>query len=673
MVNLLSHQTNSTAQVGNDPFRVRYICSVTHSTFKIVATILAFCACTAFLGFDAFEVDGSSKPGFPKSLRADSLGLNLNINEHFMASGNCDGCHGYDETGHASVDANGQDISPVTTWRATMMANSGRDPFFRAKMSHEAQVNPSHATQLQDKCTSCHAPLGRYSYHMDGAGHYTLADLENDPFGQDGVSCMGCHKQLPDHSGSNHSGELYYDTLMREYGPYDKPWQAPMQDFVLVTPFKGEHVTRSGFCAGCHTLITESVDLHGQSTGTSFVEQATYHEWLNSVYNDEQNGITCQGCHVPRVTEPVVVSANYLSLSPRTPYGKHELVGGNTFMLKLMKANREALDIRANEAHFDSTIERTMRNLQQHSVQMQLQSTSLTADTAFFDLQLKNLTGHKFPSGYPSRRAFVEFVVVNTSGDTVFHSGVMNADQSIQGEDATYEPHYNIINSQSQAQIYEMVMGDVNLDPTTVLERAYVPLKDNRLVPRGFSTSHAVYDTTLIAGLALSDPDFNFDGFEGSGTDQVHYHVPVSGISDTLNVYAKLYYLAAPKKWMQEMFDHSTSQIDAFKQMFLQADHSPVLVASDSIIGLGITSSILNTQSKRISVYPNPSSGFVNFTLPNGAQPATVRIYSANGKVMSETVSNGKNVLLPASSGTYYIQVTTNSGTFVSKVVRLGR
>ena len=40
------------------------------------------------------------------------------------------------------------------------------------------------------------------------------------------------------------------------------------------------------------------------------------------------------------------------------------------------------------------------------------------ADTAFIDLTLTNLAGHKFPSGYPARRAFVEIIVLSAENDT---------------------------------------------------------------------------------------------------------------------------------------------------------------------------------------------------------------------------------------------------------------
>ena len=595
-----------------------------------------------------------------------------NINPHFMASGNCDGCHGYDPTGHASVDAEGHDISPITAWRATMMANSGKDPFFRAKMSHESTMNPSHQAALEDKCTSCHAPLGRYSYHMAGLGPYGLSDLLNDPFGQDGVSCMGCHKQTSEHLGTNHSGQLYYNDSMVEYGPYEKPYAAPMQDFVGVTIEHGSHVVDAGFCAGCHTLITNSVDLFGNYTGTTFVEQATYHEWLNSNFADPISGITCQGCHIPRTNDPVVIAANHLFLPPRTPFGKHDLVGGNTFMLKLMKTNREVLDIRATAAHFDSTIAKTLANLQQRTLQATVHHDGFANDTAYFRVELRNLVGHKFPSGYPSRRAYVEFVVLDADFDTLFHSGVLDADHSLQGEDTGFEPHYNIIKNEGEVQIYEIVMGNAAGQVTTVLEQAVVPLKDNRLVPQGFSSSHAVYDTTAIVGNALTDDDFNFDGFVGSGTDVVHYHVPLHGTQGELSVRARVYYQAVPKKWVSEMFAISTPSIDAFQEMFENADHTPVLIASDSIIDLPITLSVNdNMRGLDVALFPNPTADRVWLRGWDADRVDRIEIFSLEGKRMHiQTGAFEQGIGLPKEAGVYLIRVSSGARNNTFRVVR---
>lgn len=84
-------------------------------------------------------------------LRAN-MDLPLGGNALFKASGECSGCHGSDITGFASVDSEGNDINVSDDWRATMMANSAKDPFWRAKVSHEVLVNPAHQIALEDKC-----------------------------------------------------------------------------------------------------------------------------------------------------------------------------------------------------------------------------------------------------------------------------------------------------------------------------------------------------------------------------------------------------------------------------------------------------------------------------------------------------------------------------------------
>jgi len=201
---------------------------------------------------------------------------------------------------------------------------------------------------------------------------------------------------------------------------------------------------------------------------------------------------------------------------------------------------------------------------------METQVTGRDQDTAYIAVKLSNLAGHKFPSGYPARRAFVEVVVTNAMDDTLFRSGGWDPTYEVIGHDDSWEPHHDVIRTEDQAQIYEMVMGDVNGDKTTVLERASFSLKDNRLTPLGFSTSHPSYDTTLVANVPVTDIDFNRDamGVEGSGSDVVHYHVPMSGYLGLIRIRAKVWYQSAPPRYMQEMFTLNTEDIDAFRTMY---------------------------------------------------------------------------------------------------------
>lgn len=606
--------------------------------------------------------------------RGSNIHLPLSDNGYFKASGNCDGCHGYDETGVANVDGEGNDISPVTMWRGSMMANSAKDPFWKAKVSHEVTVNPQHQVALEDKCTSCHAPLGKYSNVEFGLGPYGMNDLATDSMGMDGVSCLACHKQSPLELGILNSGNLNFVPQPVAFGPFGKPFEAPMQDLVGLLPVASEHINDAGICAGCHTLITESVDLSGNFTGSTFVEQATYHEWLNSSYDDGQaNATTCQGCHMPRIEDNVIISAGYPQLlSGRSPIGKHELVGGNTFMLKLLKQNATSLGIAASDEVMDATIARSDNMLKTQTMNLDLSFATFNNDTGYFEVKLENLAGHKFPSGYPSRRAFIEFLVIKSNGDTLFKSGVLQSDYEVEGQNATYESHYDVINNSAQVQIYEMVMGDVNGNVTTVLERAFAPLKDNRLAPLGFRSDHPAYDTTQVVGSALSDANFNFDGFEGSGTDVVHYHVPLNGYTGNIKVTSKVYYQTAPPKWMQEMFAVSTPTIDAFETMYHNADQNPVLVAADSLLNISVITGVNSVKKAGFEVYPNPSvDGTVRLKGDNLNTITNISVYSVRGKLVGKYGQYPKSgIILPKESGVYLLQVEGKEGTQVLKVLR---
>ena len=110
------------------------------------------------------------------------------------------------------------------------------------------------------------------------------------------------------------------------------------------------------------------------------------------------------------------------------------------------------------------------------------------------------LTGHKFPTGFPSRRTWLHLTVTDASGQVVFESGAVNADGSIVGNDSdadpsAYEPHYLEITSPDQVQIYEAVMGDTEGMVTTVLLKGAGYVKDNRLLPHGFDK--AAVDTAV--------------------------------------------------------------------------------------------------------------------------------------------------------------------------------
>lgn len=594
--------------------------------------------------------------------------------EYFLPSLNCRGCHGSDSALVANVAEGGADINLVDRWESSMMALSAKDPFWRAKVSHEILINPSHSNELQDKCTSCHAPMGRYTSLYQGNAHFGLQELVTNPLGLDGVSCGACHAISPN-VGFTFSGNIPYDTTHKEYGPFTAPFVAPMQLYEGFTPVYSPHTSTAKMCSSCHTLVTQTADLTGNLTGGIFVEQATYHEYLNS--NFPANNIVCQTCHMPQLSDPIIIANGYSGLQPRMPFNQHVFAGANSFMLNLIKNNKDSLDIQVANTKFDATIAATATMLKTQSINLDVQIENITSDTAYFKVKIENKAGHKFPSGYPSRRAVLQFVVTDGNSDTVFQSGVFNNQYRVIGENPSFEMHHDIIAQSNVPQIYEMVMGDVNFQFTSVLERAANLLKDNRIPPPGFTTSSSVYDTVKISNDAIIDPDFNkTNAVEGSGIDYIHYHVPLVGIVGDLNVKTKVYYQSVPPKWVDEMLTLSSPEIDKFKTMFNNANQQPFLVASDSLNNVLLSTQIASKKEQdEIKVWPTLSTdGMVFISTNNGPLIRCVKIYSNQGKFEREffntAFQSDFTISLPDSPGVYYLKIETDKKVFIKKIVK---
>ena len=582
-------------------------------------------------------------------------------NNAFAGAGACISCH------NSQVNAKGASVAIVNDWRSSMMASSAKDPFWQAKVSHEKLVNPHLANEIETVCTRCHASMGNVEALNNGATHYGLDQMRADALAMDGASCTVCH-QITAASIGRISGDFLIGNK-EIYGPYLAPFGNPMFNSTGYTPKYGEQVKKSLMCASCLTLITHPLDLNGVPTGGEFVEQSPNQEWANSIYPRENT--TCVSCHLPEIKDVVKITSTPPFVDGRTPYGMHHLAGGNVFMLKLINANSTALGVTANSTQFDSTLSRTISNLELKTLQLSVHTLTRSLDTLYFDVHLQNLAGHKIPSSYPSRRIFVEVLATNELGDTVFHSGKMDADYNLTGEAATYEPHYNTISNADEVQIYEMVMGDVNGDVTTVLERAAIHLKDNRIPPKGFTTTHPSYDTTKIAGKALLDVDFNKQlATEGSGADAIHYHIPLHGNREVLNIEARVYYQTVSNKWLAEMFANSSDEINRFKAMYTDADKQPVMLQRKS--ATSVFTQVDDIDESAFTIFPNPSHG--SFSIAGNSILKSVEIHSASGQLMhKEMFTTGTQISNPIAfkneKGVYVVSVELNDRTVCKKLI----
>lgn len=572
-----------------------------------------------------------------------ALAANANFeSKHYSGSGRCERCH------DGLRDTSGTDLSIVKNWSTSMMANSTRDPYWRAKVGAELERNPAMADEINDKCSRCHAPMANDSAKKDGQeisilgqrGLLSPGSSYHDA-AMDGVSCTLCHQISDDGNLGTLAGSSGNFTVASHsnprnrpsYGQYTDPLTFPMQNMVRFTPQYGPHMAQSEICGTCHDLKTPFVDASGRPASTTpeseFPEQMVYSEWKNSRYAQASDGQSCQDCHMPTVDEAVRIASRPRMVSPRQGFRQHSFLGANTTMLGILDDNRVTLGVTATG--FDKTI-RDTRALLKTAASLDVANARLKDGQLDFDLTVTNQTGHKLPSGYPSRRVFIHVVVTDAdSGKVLFESGRLNDDGSIEGADndrdsSQYEPHYDRITQPEQVQIYEPIMQDTDGKVTHTLLRAAAYIKDNRLTPAGFDKASVPTDVA-VKGAAVEDDDFNL------GSDSVSYRIDV-GNTTKVSVHTELIYQSLSYGHLQDLFDDSkkVAEIAAFKDMFENAS-----IRAETIASLSMTLDENGEPSFSTSPGGNVSTG-----TENGSGSASNSVGSgANGGGTNSTPALG--------------------------------
>ncbi len=554
----------------------------------------------------------------------------------FSGSGNCAVCHSAG-TG-TFITSTGRDISPVALWQASMMAHSAKDPLWQAKVSAEVAAHPALQEIIEDKCTTCHMPMGKTEAVHNGAAHFPVATGFADPLSMDGVSCTLCHQIQSQRLGTRESfsGAYYIAASHEIFGPYTAPTTAPMQNQSGYMPKYAEHVKESELCATCHTLYTPYINNQGAVAGY-FPEQTPYLEWRNSRYPAASQ--ECQSCHMPAIPEPMKIATQppWVS-SNRSPVWEHRFSGSNVFMNSMIMTYAGELGVTAAASRFDESINNNRHMLQEKTIQLTAVA-ELSDDTLNVAVTVTNLAGHKFPTGFPSRRAWLHLQVTDHSGDLVFESGAWDAYGEIIGLDQECEPHHQLITNSGQVQIYEAIMQDVDEKVTYTLLRGASYRKDNRLAPAGFSSNTDQYADIAIVGAAAVDPDFNRDasGREGSGSDCVHYKVPAAGAGTGFTVVAEMVFQTITPRFAQDLSEYQTEKVARFTGYYTSADRSPVRLqtTSCSVQQTGVQA-YKDIRPERFDLFPNYPNPFnattqIRFTLPERGY-TTLELYNMRGE-----------------------------------------
>ncbi|HEX6813420.1 MAG TPA: multiheme c-type cytochrome [Planctomycetota bacterium] len=490
----------------------------------------------------------------------------------FTTSEQCAVCHTPAPGANAMHSRLGDDVSPYGTWQGTMMANSFRDPYFRAQLDKESA---SAGEEVQELCLRCHAPMAHHGAVLSGRKAPRLADVEDSLVADDGVSCTVCHLMDGKNFGeaSSFSGHPTFNRERRIFGPFADVITGPMQNQVRYTPTQGLHVQKSALCATCHTFYTEH-------HGTKFPEQTPYLEWRNSEFSDEEGRTdksrTCQQCHMADAGPTRIARSPNgfdFNVPVRDGYLAHAFVGGNAFMLDLLQAHRDELDILATPEALSRMATATRRQLGEATARLSISPVTRAEDTATFEVQVENLTGHKFPTGYPARRAWLH-VQVLLGRQVVFETGAVDARGRLVGiEEEHHLEHVRTVERPTDVVVYEMVALDPRGAPTTYLTKMVKRVKDNRLLPRGWRADGK--DIADIAPVGTgNDADFT------AGGDKVAFRISLPPRArGRLQVVAAMYYQPVPPLWVDALRTVETEAAKRFVRMYDSADKAPEIVA----------------------------------------------------------------------------------------------
>ena len=480
----------------------------------------------------------------------------------FRTGDACFGCH------NGLVSSTGEDISIGTAWSASMMANAARDPYWQAAVRRETIDHPEAQQAIEQECSTCHMPMAHEQNAAAGQAMEVFAHVSGARNGApistlaiDGVSCTMCHQMLPDNFGdpASFTGGFVVDRTAplgerAAFGPFavDAGRVRVMHSATGFVQEQATHLQQSEHCATCHTLYTHAIGPDGETIG-ELPEQVPYLEWRHSAYRDEKS---CQSCHMP-VVEGNAPIASVLG-QPHAGVSRHGFDGANFLMLRMLNRYRTELGVTALPADLESGVNRTLDYLREHAAHLSVQNVRLVGSRLTADVLVDNLAGHKLPTAYPSRRAWIHLTVRDRDGSTVFESGGIQPDGAIAGDDndadgTRFEPHYTRITEPEQVQIYEAVMADASGNVTTGLLSAVRYVKDNRVLPAGFDKSTAEADIA-VRGIAETDSDFT------AGTDRVTYAIDVSGAPGPFSIVAVLRYQPVGFRWAQNLADYDSPE-----------------------------------------------------------------------------------------------------------------
>ncbi len=488
---------------------------------------------------------------------------------------------------------------------------------------------------------------------------------------RDGINCTICHhisdKDLdPKNLPKTFTGNFRVGPPEKLYGPFpsedskEPVRPKPMENTLGITPQAGAQIRSSELCGTCHTVFLPVFNDQGRLAGTAY-EQSTYLEWLLSDFSTHgqggQAGKSCQDCHmdndyhgkklktgIANVQDTRYPEADFLLPAqdvdiPLRPYNRHKLYGLNVFLNAFVQQYPLLIGYRQQDFMNGNVqpplltgLSSVLEVAREETAELTLGRLEWRPEGLEVAVTVKNLGGHSLPSGVGFRRLFLEVVVLDGAGQPLWASGRTN-DLGVLLKGTTqealptefwqagpgglpFQPHYQLITDESQAQIYEEVTQNSSLEFTSSFLHRYWEIKDNRLRPRGYTPTRVAdaqrrveYGEATRPGTGperhwwpkpawleryrdpkypaierytdtKGDPDYTLEGPPQGlpGTDSLVYRMRLSAEQRAAakRVRVTLYSQSAPPHFLKERFQYaaqSGAERRAATQLYYMAGH----------------------------------------------------------------------------------------------------
>src|SRR6185369_3662389 len=337
--------------------------------------------------------------------------------EQFFSASRCARCH------QATHEA----------WSESLHRNSGREPFYKDSVEILERTLGSEPAQ---HCESCHAPVSVFSGALK-KGSKELRTMDDE-----GVTCSVCHSITEARLDGTGSYTIRRPALLaHEDGT---PVYGDVSDAAIMADIPGHRravmsplLKTPEFCGTCHkSAVTPALNNHkflrGFSAYDEWQQSAASRETVAPFYKREVRA-DCRTCHMPRVEAAndaaaknrTIASHRWLGANTITPlfYGQTKQVQLTERFLRDDVLTVDIFALKRAKGEMIALLTPSTEN----SIELEPEE-EVTAEVVVFNRR----AAHSFP---PELRdmyePWVEFEAIDSSGKTIFQSGFIKPDGTL--------------------------------------------------------------------------------------------------------------------------------------------------------------------------------------------------------------------------------------------------